>query len=111
MSVNEQSLEEVVLAYIEAWSTPDAALRRELLDISVADDGSYTDPAYEVRGKEELADLIGRALSGEAYGGAGAGARVPISSGVDQHHGLFRFSWVMVDPQDQLLLEGMDFVE
>ena len=78
---------------------------------SLADDASYTDPAYEVRGKEEIASHIGRSLSGEAYGGAAAGARIPISSGVDQHHGLFRFSWVMVDPQDQLLLEGMDFVE
>jgi hypothetical protein len=65
-----------------------------MLEISLADDGIYTDPAYEVRGKEELADLIGRSLSGEAYNGAGAGARIPISSGVDQHHGMFRFSWV-----------------
>src|ERR671911_1192220 len=112
MSVNQRSLDEVVLTYIEAWSTPDAALRRELLDMSLADDGTYTDPAYEVRGKEELADLIGRSLSGEAYNGAGAGARIPISSGVDQHHGMFRFSWVMIDPQEQqILLEGMDFVD
>src|ERR671910_413406 len=81
MSVNQRSLDEVVLAYIEAWSTPDAALRRELLDMSLADNGSYTDPVYEVRGKEELADLIGRSLSGEAYGGAGAGARIPIRGG------------------------------
>jgi len=102
MSVDQRSLDEVVLTYIEAWSTPDAASRRELLDMSLADNGSYTDPAYEVRGKEELSDLIGRSLSGEAYDGAGGGARIPISSGVDEHHGVFRFSWV---------LEGMDFVE
>src|ERR687895_2598633 len=112
MSCNQRSLDEVVLAYIEAWSTPDTATRLELLDMRLADDGTYTDPAYEVRGKEELADLIGRSLSGEAYNGAGAGARIPISSGVDQHHGMFRFSWVMIDPQEQqILLEGMDFVE
>jgi hypothetical protein len=92
MSVNQRSLDEVVLAYIEAWSTPDAAVRRELLDMSLADDGSYTDPFYEVWGMEELADLIGRSLRGEAYDGAGVGARIPISSGVDQHHGMFRFS-------------------
>jgi len=30
---------------------------------------------------------------------------------VDEHHGVFRFSWVLVDPQGQPLLEGMDFVE
>ena len=111
MSFNQRSLEEVVLAYIEAWSTPEAAVRRELLDISLAEDGTYTDPAYEVRGREELVDLIGRSLSGEAYNGAGAGARIPISSGVDQHHGMFRFAWVMIDPQERPILEGMDFVE
>jgi hypothetical protein len=111
MSVNQRSLDEVVLAYIEAWSSPDEAVRRELLDMCLADDASYTDPAYEARGKEEIASHIGRSLSGEAYDGAGAGARIPISSGVDQHHELFRFSCVMVDPQEQLQLEGMDFVE
>jgi hypothetical protein len=112
MSVNQRSLDEVLLAYAEAWNTPDEALRRELLDRSVADDGSYTDPVYEVLGKEELVAHIGRSLSGEAYDGAGAGARIPISSGVDQHHGVFRFSWVMVDPQErQIILEGMDFAE
>jgi len=108
MSANQRSLEEMVLAYIEAWSTPEAAVRRELLDMSLAEDGTYTDPAYEVRGKEELADHIGRSLSGEAYGGAGAGARIPISSGVDEHHGMFRFSWVMIDPQERPVLEGID---
>jgi len=112
MSVDQRSLEEVVLAYIEAWSTPDEAVRRELLDMSVADDASYTDPVYAVRGKEEIASLIGRSLSGEAYDGAGAGARIPISSGVDQHHEMLRFSWVLIDPLERrLLLEGMDFVE
>ena len=38
MSVNQWSLDEVVLAYIEAWSTSDDAVRRELLDVSLADD-------------------------------------------------------------------------
>ena len=69
MTVNQRDLDEVVLAYIEAWSTPDEVARRELLDRSVADDASYTDPAYEVRGKEGIASLIGRSLSGEAYDG------------------------------------------
>ena len=95
-----------------AWNTPHATKRRELLDIGLSDDCSYTDPAYEVRGKEELADHIGRSLSGEAYDGLGAGARIPLSSGLDQHHGMFRFTWVLIEPQEQqILLEGMDFVE
>jgi hypothetical protein len=111
VSVDQRSLDEALLAYAEAWNTPDAVKRRELLDIGLSDDCSYTDPAYEVQGKEELADHIGRSLSGEAYDGLGAGARIPLSSGLDQHHGVFRFSWVLVDPQGQSQLEGMDFVE
>ena len=112
MSVDQRSLDEALLAYAEAWNTADAAKRPELLDIGLSDDCSYTDPAYEVRGKEELADHIGRSLSGEAYDGLGAGARIPLSSGLDQHHGMFRFTWVLIEPQEQqILLEGMDFVE
>jgi hypothetical protein len=64
-----------------------------------------------VRGKEKFADYIGCSLSGEAYDGLGAGARIPLSRGLDQHDGMFRFSWVLVDPQGQPQLEGMDFVE
>ena len=112
MSVDQRSVDEALLAYAEAWNTPDATKRRELLDIGLSNDCSYTDPAYEVRGKEELADHIGRSLSGEAYDGLGAGARIPLSSGLDQHHGMFRFTWVLIEPQEQqILLEGMDFVE
>ena len=112
MSVDQRSVDEALLAYAEAWNTPDATKRRELLDIGLSNDCSYTDPAYEVRGKEELADHIGRSLSGEAYDGLGAGARIPLSSGLDQHHGMFRFTWVLIEPQEQqILLEDMDFVE
>ena len=64
MSVNQRTLDEVVLAYIEAWSTPEEAVRRDLLDVSLPDDALYTDPAYEARGKEEIASHIGRSLSG-----------------------------------------------
>jgi hypothetical protein len=32
MSVEQQSLEEVMLAYIEAWNTPEEEARRNLLD-------------------------------------------------------------------------------
>ena len=39
----------------------------------------------------------------------GAGGRILISSEVDQHHGIFRFSWVHVGPQGRPMLEGMDY--
>ena len=54
MSVNQQSLQEVVLAYVVVWSTPEAAVRRELLDMSLAEDGTYTDPATRCGAKRSL---------------------------------------------------------
>jgi hypothetical protein len=81
MSVNQRSLDEVLLAYAGAWNRPDEAVRRQLLDRSVADDGFYTDPVYEVLGKEELVAHIGRSLSGEAYDGAGAGPESQSAAG------------------------------
>ena len=54
MSVNQRSLQEVVLAYVEAWSTPEAAVRRQLLDMSLAEDGTYTDPATRCGAKRSL---------------------------------------------------------
>ena len=50
MSVEQRSLEEVVLAYIEAWNTPDEEARRNLLDRCWADNATYIDPVSEVRG-------------------------------------------------------------
>jgi hypothetical protein len=44
----------VVLAYIEAWNTPDEQARRGLLDRCWAENGTYTDSISEVHSKEAL---------------------------------------------------------
>jgi hypothetical protein len=59
MSVEQRSLDEVVLAYIEAWNTPDEEARRNLLDRSWTDDATYIDPASEVQGKDALVAHMG----------------------------------------------------
>jgi hypothetical protein len=91
MSVGQRNLDEVMVAYIEAWNTLEEQSRRNLLDRCWADDGTYTDPISEVRGKEALVAHIGRFLS-EGPSGRGPGYRIPIGSGVEQHHGMIRFS-------------------
>ena len=107
MSVEHQSLDEVMLAYIEAWNTPDEQSRRALLDRCWADDGTYTDPIYEVRGKDALGAHIGRFLS-EGPSGRGPGYRIPIGSGVEHHHGMIRFTYVLLDPEGEPVFEGLD---
>jgi hypothetical protein len=43
---------------------------------------------------------------------AGTVFAIPVGAPEPESCGMFRFSWVMVDPQErQILLEGMDFVE
>ena len=98
MSLEQRSLQEVVLAYIEAWNTPDEEARRSLLDRCWADNAAYIDPVSEVRGKDALVAHIGGFLSGQRYG-LGAGCRIPISSRVEHHHGMISFIWVLLNPE------------
>jgi hypothetical protein len=108
MSAEQRSLDEVVLAYIEAWNTPDEETRRKLLEQSWADDGVYTDPLGEVRGRETLVSHIGRFLS-EGPSGRGPGHRIQVANGVDHHHEMLRFSWALLDPHGASISQGLDF--
>ena len=110
VSAEQRSPDEVVLAYIEAWNTPDEQARRDLLDRCWADEGTYTDPISEVRGKEALVAHIGRFLS-ERPSRRSTGHRIPIGSGVDHHHGMIRFTWVMLDPKGVSVFQGLDVGE
>lgn len=101
--------EEAVRAYIAAWNTRDDTARRDLLDRCWAEDGIYVDPLSEVHGREALATHIGRFLR-EGYG-RGPGCRIPISSGIDHHHGMVRFMWVLLDPDGVPVSRGTDFGE
>jgi hypothetical protein len=44
------TVEEVVLAYVDAWAETDEGKRRALLEKSWADNGIYTDPTGEAVG-------------------------------------------------------------
>lgn len=99
------ALEEIVITYVAAWAQIDEEERRALLEKSWADDGIYIDPTAEVVGREALIRLI------ESYHQQFAGHRILCTSGVDEHHSRFRFTWAWVDPEGNLVSEGMDFGE
>jgi hypothetical protein len=105
----KQGVEQTVLAYIEAWNAPDEAARRALLERCWAEDGSYADPAVELDGREELSDHIGQFLQGRGPYGLPAGCRLPIASGIDHHHGMIRFRWVVLGPEGSPLARGFDY--
>lgn len=99
------TLEQVLLAYVSAWSEPDKDERRAWLEISWAEHGVYSDPSIEVCGREALVQHIGRVLKHFA------GQRVLLTSGVDVHHSRIRFTWAMVNLDGKRTAEGSDFGE
>lgn len=94
-----------VKAYVDAWNEPDETARRELLHRSWADDGIYTDPLVHIEGREALVHHARK------FADRWPGARIVITSGVDEHHGFVRFTWRIVSPGGEGLRDGMDFGE
>jgi hypothetical protein len=93
---------ELLATYGESWNEPDEATRRKLLEAAWGDDATYCDPTDSVAGREELLAHI--AGMREAF----AGARIEPTSGVEEHHGWFRFAWKMIDAAGADAMEGFD---
>ena len=97
--------QETAETYGAAWNEPDDAKRRALLERAWAGDGVYTDPQSHAEGREALLQLIA------GFRAQFAGARIVATSGVDEHHGLIRFTWAMHGADGNTIMEGIDFGE
>jgi hypothetical protein len=95
----------LVDAYCRAWSDPDPAQRKKLLNTALAPDATYTDPRADCRNPGELLAHIAKILADRP------GARIELTSRVDMHHNVARFHWQVVMPDGTKLPEGIDFVE
>lgn len=98
------SLEQVVLAYVAAWNTADVAARRDLLERCFAADGTYTDPAAMVEGREALTAHARR------FAERWPGSSIAVTSRVDAHDGVACFTWRLAGPDGATVREGIDFV-
>ena len=58
---------------------------------------------------DEAADGVGDRIGG--FQESAPGALVVKSSGVDQHNGLARYSWDIVDPNGNTVMVGIDVAE
>jgi hypothetical protein len=96
---------ETVTTYGDAWNEPDADKRRALLEAAWADDGTYRDPTASVDGRDGLLEHIA------GFRDALPGARIEMTSGVDEHHGWARFAWAMVGADGATAIEGFDACE
>lgn len=96
-------LSDVVTRYCAAWCEPNETMRQELLEQTWTDDAVYCDPTARAEGRARLHALIG------GYHDQYPGARIVPTSGVDEHDGLFRFSWAFMTGDGVTQIEGIDF--
>lgn len=96
---------EIVAAYCEAWNVAGDGERRALLEQSWAEDGAYTDPRTDLAGRAALFAHISKVHAGRP------GTRILMTSGLDVHHVVLRFTWKLVNAQGAAVADGIDFGE
>lgn len=91
--------------WLAAWNEPDAVRRDELLGRCLADGGRFRDPTTAVDGARQLAEHIGmvQRLTG--------GARLAGRGAPEACHGLVRFGWAAVGPDQTILATGTNVAE
>jgi hypothetical protein len=102
---SDSRVEQTILHLFEAWATTDPEARLALLERCWTDDGVYQDPQNRSEGRAGLSEIIAGFHAGRP------GARIPLASGVDHHHGMLRFRWIMLGPDGAALTEGFDIGE
>ena len=95
-------MQEIIERYLAAWNETDPARRRSLVDALWAEDGSYTDPLADVRGREAIDGLIG------AVQQQFPGLVFTLGGAVDAHHGQARFTWHLGPGGGEPIVIGFD---
>ncbi len=96
------SVQEIVDAYIAAWNETDANKRSQLIEKCWADAATYTDPMVDVSGRVALSQTI------VGFHEQMAGARIAVSSALDEHHDRVRFGWQLLQEDGTMRMEGID---
>jgi hypothetical protein len=97
--------EDAIFLYDQAWNAAESATRERLLEQSLTADADLVDPlAGRVRGR----DAISQRIAGftERF----PGARVTITSGVDEHNSFARYAWTISASDGSTILDGVDVV-
>jgi SnoaL-like domain len=97
---------QLVERYLGTWNETDADARRAAVASIWADDGRYVDPLADVKGQDEIADLIGtvqQQVAGHVF------RLVDDDGRIDAHHNVVRFGWELVpDSGGEPLAIGFD---
>ena len=99
-------LDDVLRAYDASWNEPDQEARSQLLERSLTEDAELIDPTT---GRFKGRDAINERIAG--FSERFPGARLTLTSGVDEHNGFARYAWAINAADGSLILEGIDVVE
>ena len=91
--------------YLAAYNEPDSRTRLSLVTESFAADGRLIDPPLDGEGHEGISAMMG-AVQQQFPGHA-----LRRVTGVDEHHGYFRYGWELVSPDGAAVLSGTDVGE
>ena len=91
--------------YFAAWNETNADERRQLLERCLSDDAELIDPTGRWQGIAGLSERIAN------YHSSAPSTTVVPASGVDEHNGIERYAWRIVDPGGTELIEGLDIAE
>jgi hypothetical protein len=89
---------------LAAWNERDCEKIRGHLERALAPEIHFVDPSIETRGIDEFEDNV------REFRGRLPDAVCSRASGVDTHHGLYRYAWE-IHRGGELLLPGFDVVE
>ena len=98
-------MDAIIETYDRAWNTPDAEERRELLRAALTDDCELVEPRGRFAGREAIVERI------NGFSDRFPGARVDITTKVDEHNNLARYGWRILDADGAFVLDGIDVVE
>lgn len=91
--------------YDAAWNATDPEERRRLLDASLTDGCELIEPQGRFSGRSAIDERI------TGFSSRFPGARVDITTAVDEHNGFARYGWRIVDRDGALILDGTDVVQ
>lgn len=88
-----------------AWNASEVDERRRLLEAALTDDCELVEPRGRFSGREAILQQI------NGFSDRFPGARVDITTEVDEHNGFARYGWSIVDRNGHVLLDGIDVAE
>jgi hypothetical protein len=100
------TVDELIATYDRVWNEADEGERARLLKRCWAENGELVDPqGGRFRGRDTVLERL--AGFRERF----PGARVEITSGLDENHGFVRYRWTIFAADGSELLDGVDFAE